>query len=185
MHGLRSNTLSRPAYPTETTMKSRELMACETKVFAVRIKALKPKEVQRHIAWAAGHLGAQDIEGLTRAVLEAVFNDGDLPQDSGEEMRRVLAAVRPWVADPQGQADLLLRLVALYVTYVRSGVQDVIRAQRRQDKQKQRLPAHDASGLHEQGHCHDPDCRDHGHAHDQGSTGVQSPLALGIRAVIG
>jgi len=165
-------------------MKSRELMACETKVFAARIKALKPKEVQHHIAWAAAHLGAQDIEGLTRAVLEAVFNDGDLPQDSGEEMRRVLAAVGRWVADPQGQADLLLRLVALYVTYVRSGVQDVIRAQHRLDTQKRRLPPPDATGPHEHGDCHDPECRDHGHAHDPGPTAVQTPLARGIRAVI-
>ena len=185
MQGLRSNTLSCPAYPAETNMKSRELMACETKVFAVRIKALKAKEVQRHIAGAAAHLGAQDIEGLTRAVLEeAVFNDGDLPQDSREEMRRVLAAVAPLVADPQGQADLLLRLVALYVTYVRSGVQDVIRAQHRLDKQKRRLPAPDTTGLHEHGACHDPNCQDHGHAHDPRPTAVQTPLARGIRAVI-
>jgi len=166
-------------------MKSRELMACETKVFAARIEALKPKEVERHIAWAAAHLGVQDNQGLTRAVLDAMFKDGDLPQDSGEEMRRVLNAVAPWVADPREQADPLLRLVALYVIYVRKGVQSEIRAQRRQDKQAQHQPARDARALHEHGHCQDPDCRDHGHAHDQGSTGVQSPLARGIRAVIG
>ena len=137
-------------------------MACETKVFAARISTLKPKEVQRHIAWAAAHLGVQDNEAVTRAVLEAVFNDGDLPADSGEEMRRVLDAVAPWVANPREQADPLLRLVALYVTYVRKGVQDVVLAKRRQDKQAQRPPAHEANGHHGHSHCDDPDCRDHG-----------------------
>jgi len=163
-------------------MKSRELMACETKVFAARIRALKPKEVQRHITWAAAHLGVQDMEALTRAVLEAVFNDGDLPADSGEEMRRVLAAVAPWVTDPREQADLLLRLVALYVTYVRQGVHDLVLAKRRQDKQAP--PAHDRNGHHEHTHCDDPDCRDHGHPHDPGPAAAQTPLARGIRAVI-
>ncbi|AUB83118.1 hypothetical protein [Candidatus Thiodictyon syntrophicum] len=157
-------------------------MACETKVFAARIRALKPKEVQRHITWAAAHLGVQDMEALTRAVLEAVFNDGDLPADSGEEMRRVLAAVAPWVTDPREQADLLLRLVALYVTYVRQGVQDLVLAKRRQDRQAP--PAHDRSRHHEHTHCDDPDCRDHGHPHDPGPAPAQTPLARGIRAVI-
>jgi hypothetical protein len=99
-------------------------------------------------------------------------------------MLRVLDAVSPWVADPQQQTDPLLRLVVLYVTYVRNGVKDLVRAQRRQDKQAQRPPAHDASGSHEHTHCDDPDCRDHGHVHDRRPTGTQSALARGIRTAI-
>ena len=163
-------------------MKSRELMACETKVFAARIRALKPKEIQRHITWAAAHLGVQDNEAVTRAVLEAVFNDGDLPADSGEEMRRVLAAVAPWVTDPREQADLLLRLVALYVTYVRQGVQDLVLAKRRQDRKAP--PAHDRNRHHERTHCDDPDCRDHDHPLDPGPAAAQTPLVRGIRSII-
>ncbi|WP_295453937.1 hypothetical protein [uncultured Thiodictyon sp.] len=166
-------------------MKSRELMTCETKVFAARIKVLKPKEVQRHILWASAYLGVQDNDALTRAVLEAVFRDGDLPQDSGEEMRRIHNAVFPWVTDPEGQTDPLLRLVALYVTYVRKGVQHQVLAQRRQDKQVPRPGAHPTGSHHGHDQCHDPDCRDHGHAHHRGTAAVQTTLARGIRTVIG
>lgn len=161
-------------------MKSRELMNCEIKVFSTRIAALKPKEVQRHIAWAATHLGVADKDALTRAVLDAMFNDGELPQTSAEEMRRVLNAVSPWVADAEGQAEPLLRLVALYLTFIRDGVQDVIRSQRRRDRRS--APA--AGSPDEHTHCHDPDCRDHDHTHEPRPRTAPNPLARGIRAVI-
>lgn len=140
-------------------MKTRELLTCDVHVFGRKIQGLKLKELERHIERICGDLGVKDSEALIDGVIAAVLDEQDLPEDGGEEMRRVLEVLESHILLTQDNEDTALRLVALMVAYLRAAVRRAARDQRLEAR------ATGASGHHHDHACEDPECDDPEHHH--------------------
>jgi len=145
-------------------MKTRELLACDTKVLDPRVRALKPKELRRHIDRIAADLGVADTDGLLGQILDAVLGLADLSQaqTSGETMDEAETIVRSL----EGQIDItdenketVLRLIVIALAYLRQLMDRQIKESRRA-----RRAGHSHRHHHHHGpHCDDPNCTEHGH----------------------
>jgi hypothetical protein len=159
-------------------MKTRELLHCDYKTFGVRIAHLKPKELYRHMDRIAADLGEPDLEALLRSAIDGLFVGGTMPESSGEEMDRVFDAIGKHIVPTEENADTVMRLLALLVTFLRLRVKEATR--------ERRLAERAPTGHRHGEGCTDPSCTEHSHDHNPGvrpQTDLR-PLARGIRHAI-
>ena len=144
-------------------MKTREILACDTKLLDPKVRGLKPKELRRHIDRIAADLGVSDTDGLLGQILDAVLGLADLPQEqtSGETMDEAETIVRSL----EGQIDItdenketVLRLIVIALAYLRHLMDRQIKESRRARRADQSHGHHHHHGHH----CDDPDCTEHG-----------------------
>lgn len=155
-------------------MKTRELLSCDIATFGQRIAHLKQKDLYRHMERISTALGEPDLESLLRSAIACLFADNTVPESSGEEMERVFDAIGRHIVPTQENADAVMRLLALCVTFLRARIKDAAR--------ERRLAGHAAT--HDP--CDDPGCAEHGRAHpaDERPGTAELALALSIRATI-
>jgi hypothetical protein len=140
-------------------MKTRELLTCDVRTFARKIQTLKVDELQRHVERVARELGVADAGALTEQVVRSVFDAQDLPEDGGEEMRRVLRVLESHMLLTADNEDRALRLVALMGAYLRTAV-------RRAAREERLAARHARTHGHPHHHaCDDPACADPDHEH--------------------
>ena len=164
-------------------MKTRELLTCNVKTFGNRIDALKPKELRRHIAPVATDLGETDADALMNQVVDTLFANDSMPESASEEMRRVLQTLEERIPVTDENENTVMRLMALCLAFLRSGMRQALREQRLAERHRIRHHLHNHQhGGHD---CDDPFCEDHGHLQGSEPESDESPLASGIRSAIG
>lgn len=159
-------------------MKTRELLHCDFKTFGVKIAHIKPKELYRHMERIATSLGEPDLEALLHSAVDGLFADGTVPQSSEEEMDRVFDAIGKHIVPTEENADAIMRLLALLVTFLRQRVKEAARERRLAE----RTPARHHPGER----CEDPECAEHGHSHSPNTPPetAEKTLTRGIRSAL-
>lgn len=160
-------------------MKTRELLHCDIRTFGDRVRSMKRKELERHVARISSDLGEPDVSSLLESVVNAVFSDDGVPETSTEEMRRVLHALETHFLITEDNQDQVLRLVALCVSFVRQGVKVAAREQRLAAR-----AGHHHNDAHHH-HCEDPHCAEHGQSLGPSEEISENPLSSGIRSTLG
>lgn len=164
-------------------MKTRELLACDTRVFESKIRGLKPKELRRHIDRIAADLGATDTDALLARILEAVLalqkpSETESEEETRNETATIVRALAGHIEVTEQSLDLVLRLTLLSATYLRHFLQQRVREMRRAERAD---PPH--AHHHHGGHlCGDPQCQEHGgdpRAGAQPEPSLLAPVALG------
>lgn len=144
-------------------MKTRELLACDTKALDPKVRGLKPKELRRHIDRIAADLGVSDTDALVGQILDAVLGLADTPQ--GQTNGETLDEAKTIVRSLEGQIDItdenketVLRLIVIALAYLRHLMDRQIKESRRA-----RRAGHAHGHHHHHGHhCDDPTCTEHG-----------------------
>ncbi len=154
-------------------MKTRELLACDTRVLESKVQVLKTKELRRHIDHIAADVGATDTDALLGQILEAVLGLGDEGQDEAEAIVRSLEG---HIEVTDENKDLVLRLIVIALAYLRQ-----LMARQIQESRRARRDAH--RHRHQDGHqCGDPHCQEHGDepkARARPEPSLLAPVALG------
>lgn len=154
-------------------MKTRELLACDTRVLESKVQVLKPKELRRHLDHIAADLGATDTDALLGQILEAVLGLGDEGQDEAEI---IVQSLEGQIEVTDENKDLVLRLIVIALAYLRQ-----LMARQIQESRRARRDAH--RHQHPEGHqCGDPHCQEHGDepkARARPEPSLLAPVALG------
>jgi hypothetical protein len=95
-------------------------------------------------------------------------------------MDRVFDAIGKHVVPTEENAEIVMRLLALLVTFLRQRVKEAARERRLEGRTK----GHAGHGHGDR--CDDPDCSEHGHSHtaEKNLAAGERSLARGIRSAI-
>jgi hypothetical protein len=164
-------------------MRTRELLAYDTRVLASKVRGLKPKELRRHIDRISADLGATDTDALLARILEAVLalqkpSETESEEETRNETATIVRALAGHIEVTEQNLDLVLRLTLISATYLRHLLQQRVREMRRAERAD-----HQHANHHHGGHqCGDPQCQEHGddpRARAQPEPSPLAPTALG------